>query len=46
MIGDGVIQHRISGGTHNEEYVVTTLINTTQGDILEGDGLLVVREIS
>lgn len=41
--GGTMAQQRISGGTSGITYKVTFIVTTTEGNILEGEGFLVVR---
>lgn len=43
-INGSLVQLRLSGGTNQEQYLITVLISTSLGDTLEGDGLLNVLE--
>lgn len=43
--GTTAIQVRISGGTVNESYKLTTKVTTSASNILELDGILHVREL-
>ena len=38
------IKMNIAGGTHAKVYVIETLITTSSGQILEGDGMLKVED--
>jgi hypothetical protein len=40
-----VAQQRILGGTDGMEYKVTFIVTTSQGNILEGEGVLQVRNL-
>jgi hypothetical protein len=40
-----VAQQRILGGTDGQQYKVTFVVTTTQGNILEGEGILQVRNL-
>lgn len=37
-------QVRISGGTDGEQYKIEMVVTTTDGDTLEGEGILTVRD--
>jgi len=39
------VQFRVSDGTAGESYQITVVATTTQSNILEGDGILVVKQI-
>lgn len=38
------VQVRISGGTNNTQYTITGIVVTSLGNILEGEGYLVVKD--
>lgn len=42
---DKLVQIRILGGTDDEDYKITALIEDTGSNILEGEGLLRVRDL-
>ena len=39
------VQFRVSDGTAGESYQITVVARTTQSNILEGDGILVVKQL-
>lgn len=39
------VRFRISGGTDGEDYKITVVVTTSQGNTLEGDGWLYVRDL-
>jgi len=39
------VQFRISGGTNGEDYKITVVVTTSQGNTLEGEGWLYVRDL-
>ncbi len=50
VIGSGAasgakVQFRISGGTDGEDYKITVVATTSQGNTLEGEGWLYVRDL-
>jgi hypothetical protein len=45
IISGETVQVRLSGGTELESYKLTVLINTSDSNILELDGILHVREL-
>lgn len=45
ILGTESVQVRISGGTVNESYEITTLVVTSASNILELEGLLHIRDI-
>lgn len=44
VVSGDIAQVKLSGGTHLENYKITIQAITTDGDKIEGDGMLYVRE--
>lgn len=44
-IAGGFVQQRILGGTAGVRYKITVRVNTNQSNILEGEGILQVKDI-